>query len=531
MIQFTLGIIATILAVASIVVGRKDVLLPKPIMYYVITPVMAVVGAILIVISTAIFVEDDQGGIIVKKFGGDLQGGAIVATNGEKGPQAYVLPPGWHFGYWPWLYNLKAVKNIDIAQGQIGVVTAKDGVPLDEGNIFAPEWESPKDMLDGTKFLMSGKGHKGPQLTVLPPGQYRYNPRLFDITVRGALEVPVGSVAVIKSNVGETYVPKEGEKVETVNGVPMVPNGYRGIWKQALQPNAYYMHPDAYIVRFVQTTKRVYSYTSDKASSNKSDRPGEDNSVEVKTKDGYMFPVDVRTSVKISAENAPYVVATLADPDADQNKDGFDVLEERAILPSIRSIFRNTAEDKGALEYINSRSLIEKDATAKFKKDMEEFKIDVDRVYIADIGLDSTAEGKALMKTQTDKELANQQQETFKEQQKAEEERAKMVRAEEAANQEKLKQVAAAKVEIAKNEAMAKKEMAIGEAAAYKEKIAAFGGVSEYLKALMVEKVSEVVPQVKMPQILVLGGDSGGLNNTLLTPVLADMAKKEEKKK
>ena len=526
MIMFILGMLVFFAGVVGIVGSKsftgEDV---PPIAVKSLSFLLLVVGGVLTLASTAIYVEDNQGGVVSVKFGADLPAGKIVSTEGEKGPQAKVLPPGWHFGYWPWQYDLTSIDNIDILSGQIGVVTAKDGKPLPKGEVFAPEWEDPQAMLDGMGFL-NGNGHKGPQVTVLPPGQYRYNPRLFTIAVKPALEVPVGQVAVIKSNVGETYVPEEGKTVESVNGIPIVPNGYRGIWKNALQPNAYYIHPEAFIVKFVQTTKRVYSYTAKERASVTTDRPSEDNSVEVKTKDGFKFPVDVRVSVKISAEDAPYVVAMLADPDSDPNNDGFDVLEDRAILPSIRSIFRNTAETKGALEYLDSRSVIEKDATSLFSNDMEEFKVDVDRVYIAAIGLDKTPEGAELLKTQTDKELAVQQEDTYKQQEQAQLQRASMVKATEDADQEKLKAAAAAKVIIAKSEAESKENLAKGEAAAYREKIEAFGGVNEYIRALMIEKLVEAIPDMTLPQTLVIGGGSGGSSNeALLTPLLTEMLK------
>lgn len=486
-----------------------------------------IISIVLICISTAIKVESGQSGIVTKKFGTDLPSGSIVATKGEKGPQAKILPDGWHFGYWPWLYDLSSVENKMIKQGEIGVVTAMDGLPLPEGEIFANAWESPKEMLDAETFLTSGKGFKGPQLTVLPPGQWRYNPRLFTIVTSPSLEVPVGSVSVIKANAGN--LADNTQVAETVNGVSIVPTGFRGIWKQALQPNAYYIHPQAYIVKTVKATKRIYSYTAKKESGAKSDRPTQDNAVTVKTKDGFEFPVDVRVSVKISAESAPYVVAMLGDPDADEDRDGFDTLEELVILPSIRSIFRNTAESKGALEYLNSRSIIEKEATSLFSQDMAKYKIDVDSVYIAQIGLTDTPEGKELIKTQTDRELANQQIKTFVEQQKAELERAKMVKAEEDANQEKFKAEAVAKVAIATSEADAKKALALGEAAAYKEKIAAFEGVEQYIRALAVERLVEVVPQIKLPNTLIIGGGSGSTNENLLTPILNGMLQQQQK--
>ena len=214
-------------------------------------------GPILVVASTAIYVADNQGGVVVVKFGKDLPPGSIIATNGEKGPQAYVLPPGYHFFYWPWIYELESVNNVEIERGYVGVVLAKDGADLPEGEIYAQEWESTKEMLDGYNFLTSGKGQKGPQLTVLTPGQYRYNPRLFDIEAKPAVTVKVGEVAVVKANAGKRF---DGI-TEKVNGVPMVPNGYRGIWDTALIPDQYYMHPDAYEIIHVMTTNRIYSYT------------------------------------------------------------------------------------------------------------------------------------------------------------------------------------------------------------------------------------------------------------------------------
>jgi len=168
----------------------------------VIVPIIAIT---LIIVSSAIFVDEDMSGVIVIKFGQDLPVGKIIATSGEKGPQARILPPGWHFGYWPWNYELREVPTITIPSGHVGVVEARDGAhPLAKGEIFAFEWDDPQEMLDGAKFM--AKGQRGPQLTVLTPAQYRYNPMIFDVKVRPALEVPIGKVAVIKANVGKDPV-------------------------------------------------------------------------------------------------------------------------------------------------------------------------------------------------------------------------------------------------------------------------------------------------------------------------------------
>jgi len=486
-------------------------------------------GLFLLILSTIAVVGDDQGGLVRVNFGKNLPAsgaGSIVATKGEKGPQAKVLPQGVHFWYWPFLYSVSSVDIIDIPEGKIGIVTAKDGLPLPKDTVFADTWKDPAKLLDGQFFLTEGKGYKGPQLTVLPPAKYRYNPRLFKIEFADALDVKVGTVAVIKANAGEVYKPKEGEKVEVVNGVPIVPNGYRGIWKDALTPNMYYMHPNAYDVKLVQTVKRVYSYTSAKGISSKSDRPGQDFSMGVRTKDAFEFPVDVRVSVKVLAENASYVVALLQDPDADLNEDGFDILEEKAVLPSLRSIFRNTGEDKGAIAYVQSRSEIETAATLQFTNDMKAYRIEVDKVYIAKIGLSDTEEGKKLLQTQTNKEIALREQEMYKEQVLAENERAKEVKAKTEAEKQKDIVESEVKIEIAKNEADARIKKAEGDATYNAKVIESLGGVESYV---MLELARDAITQWKgsVPSILSIGntGSGGGLMNSLVATMLKNSNK------
>src|SRR5262245_32214560 len=67
--------------------------------------------------------------------GGPLEGGKIVAINGENGPQAQILRPGFHAKF---LLNVFYVvdtskKETEIPPGKIGVLTAKDGTPLRAG--------------------------------------------------------------------------------------------------------------------------------------------------------------------------------------------------------------------------------------------------------------------------------------------------------------------------------------------------------------------------------------------------------------
>lgn len=572
---------AFVFLMASRISSDEDIRIGTGTLRLLATPLF-LIGIGLVVWSTAEYVEADKTGLVSVKFGTALPQGDIIATNGEKGPQAYVLPPGWHFWYWPWQYEIKLADTIEIQKGMIGVVTAKDGKPLPDGEIYAPEWESSLDMLDGMKFLKSENGHKGPQLTVLTPGTYRYNPNLFDIKTAPALDVPIGQVAVIKANAGERYIPEEmsetpedarkratkaveaqlakdgitilsqeeydkfekkdlavteaqkqklideyklpklyKEGYEEVNGVPIVPNGHRGIWQKALTPNQYYLHPDAYVVTLVKTTNRMYNYTDESTLGTK-DRPGQNDSIGVKTKDGYKFPVDVRASVKISAQDAPYVVAMLADPDADEDRDGFDTLEEIVTKPTIRAIFRNNAETSGALEYINSRSEIEKSATRQFSTALSIYRLETDGLYVGDIGLDKTPEGAELLATQTDREKATQEIDTWKQKTAAQVARAESVRAEAEAENEKTLVEAEIKKKAAKDEADALIEVARGKAGGAKQEIEAVGGFENYVLL----KVSELVAESwngNVPQTVVAGGSGEGLNTAVLSQMLKQL--------
>jgi hypothetical protein len=119
-----------------------------------------------IALSSVRYVDDDQVGIVVKNaLGPKLPSSKIIATEGEMGPQAAALPPGWHFWYWPVIYDVEKDYVINIEDGQVGLLTTTDGQPLPPGDIYAPEWsqEAFKGMLDAEYFLAEGGGNKGPQ--------------------------------------------------------------------------------------------------------------------------------------------------------------------------------------------------------------------------------------------------------------------------------------------------------------------------------------------------------------------------------
>ena len=497
---------------------------PRPVRVALValSPLLLIVGFL---IGSSVIVPADRSGIVHKHVGPALAGGSIVARNGEQGPQAEILGPGWHFGFLPFMYAVEIVPVAVIEHGKLGFVTAKDGAPLGEGQTFAKVWDSTAEMLDPATFLAKG-GQRGPQTTVLSPGTYRFNPVLHDITAIDVLNVPAGTVAVIKSNTG---VEPTGD-LPVVNGVPLVLREQKGIWREALKPGAYYLNTQAYIATLVRTSQRVYTYQTAQVRA-KSKDAGQDWSVSVRSKDGFSFPVDVRIGCAVEAANAPYLVALLGDPDRrvrdDQEDEELEILEAKVVLPAVRTIFRNVAETMNALEFVNARSTIERIATERMKAELAKFHLTCDGVYVGNIHLDASEAGKKLILTQTDREVAFNQQNLYGEQKKAEEARAAFVKAQEEADQQRNLAKATYEVHVKEQQAKARAAEAKGEAdyqiitgegraKAYDAMVKSLGR-EQVAQLELLKLVSEGKIQIT-PQVMVSG--NGGINDALAGTIL-----------
>lgn len=515
-----LSVLVLAVSVGAAIIFRRD---KEP-----ITPIacfVALLASGAFVFSSMEYVPETKVGVVIKKMGTPLPAGQIVARNGETGPQADILSPGWYFWYWPWAYEIEETDIVEVPSGNVGVVTTTDGKPL-QGQIFAPEWTNVEDMLNATKFLQNG--FKGPQLTVLTPGKYRLNPRLFTVKPAPAVIVNVGEVAVVKANAGQSVA--EGSST-MVNGVPLVKKGSQGIWDTALLPGMYYMHPEAYQVVKVSTANRVYDYAEcdDKKIS---------DPILVRSKDGFTFPVDIRCTLNVGAENAPYLVGLLANPDAKvtegEDRGMICNLEAKTILPSIRTILRNTAEKLTAFEFVDQRSQVERDCSTAFGTKMKDFKINSDGCYIGQIDFDHNPQIKSLMQTRTDREVALNQQKMYQEQERSQQERAKFVKASEEAEQQKLLVAAQYEVQIAGQKALAKQAEAQGQAkfveitfAARKdayEKMATSIGKDGVTMLEMLQIVKDGKIQIT-PQVMVNGNSSSGMIDALAGTIMGSMVK------
>jgi len=461
--------------------------------------------------SSIRYVGEDAVGVVIRNFGSDLPQGTIIATRGEKGPQASVLGPGWHFWLWPGIFDVETSPIVEIKNDEVGLLTTTDGQALPEGVAFATEWNAPqfRDMLDAEIFLTTGKGFKGPQAAVLKPGKYRINPKLYRVEKVAVTNIEKATVGVVKSNVGDKVT--EGERT-------LVKEGQRGIWNAPLMPDKVYLNTKAYEVTVISTRERILRYTKGHAE-------GEETEIMVRTSDGFTFPVDVRIKYSVLPEDAPRVVSKVGD-----DQEGLrDVLNS-----AVRAIFRNNAEGVKALDYVQQRSHQEQQSLVMLQEEMRKIGVTVSQVAIGDVGDEATL--GALLKTQTDREIALQEQETYREQQRAAEQKKELTRTEQEAEEERRLATASYEVQIAEQE----KERRIIEANAEAEAIKIKAGAQADAYRLVAEQIGQgnaaLVELLKIvgerginitPRVMVIGGNgaagSAGMSSAETTALIGTM--------
>src|SRR5882762_11041742 len=249
-----------------------------------------VIALICLAATSYVHVESDEIAVLNKIYGTtSLPGEHIIATNGEKGPQAEILTPGWH----PWflvnvIYQVENKKVVSIPSGKYGFLNAKDGAPLRPDQFLADSFPPGHelDMLDAEYFLTHA-GQRGPQTTILTPGNYRLNTYLWDLSIYNAVDVAEGFVGVVKSNVidsvhfgnlvvdkpnscqqkmvwtnasGEAVAAKEAKSDEGKLTAILVPVGCIGIWEKALQPGRYYANEAAYNITMMSTRVQTWEF-------------------------------------------------------------------------------------------------------------------------------------------------------------------------------------------------------------------------------------------------------------------------------
>jgi regulator of protease activity HflC (stomatin/prohibitin superfamily) len=179
-------------------------------------------------------------------------------------------------------------------------------------------------------------------------------------------------------------------------------------------------------------TDSIVTVKSEKTLSEKAEEFFKFSQLRVTSKDGFQLNVDVRMVIRIHPANAAFVIARFG---------SVANLIEQIVHPLIDSSFRNNAGEKKAIEFVHSRSDLQKEALERAREEFEKYNVEAQNLLIAYIDVD-----KSLLDTQTRKEIAIQQQAQYAEEASAQE---KLIAVrEKSARAEKQKDVIEAKLSV-----------------------------------------------------------------------------------
>ena len=256
---------------------------------------------------------------------------------------------------------------------------------------------------DAEAFITAG-GFKGLQEQVVLAGRYFINPRFATVEIKPMTEVPIANVGVVIAYVGDEGKDLSGDNFKHGN---LVSRGQKGVWYDPLDPGKYPINPFTHKVELVPTANIVLNWATGKSEAHKLDEKL--STITVRSSDGFTFNLDVSQIIHIPRNDAPKVIArfgTMAN------------LVTQVLEPTIGNYFRNAAQTSDVIEFLRHRSERQAEAKNAISAALTEYNVCAIDTLIGDI-----TPPEALMKTLTDRKIAEQEQVTYKTQQLAEETR------------------------------------------------------------------------------------------------------------
>lgn len=470
-----------------------------------------------------VIVPEDKIGLVTKKFvlfgdNKELPDGRIIATLGEAGFQAKTLAPGLYFWMWIWQYDVTMESFTIIPEGKIGLVLAKDGSEIPTGNILA-KYADCDSFQDAEKFLSNG-GQRGRQTTYITAGSYRINTMIFQVSTTDMIriqesmvgiittldgrpieagqiagkmvdghnnfqdfdlfienggnrglqpqvilagsynlnpwaiqieetlmtEIPIGFVGVVISYIGQEGHDLTGSDFKHGN---IVEKGFKGVWLEPLGPGKYPINKYIMKVELVPTTNLVLNWAAARSEAHNLDKNL--STITVRSKDGFPFNLDVSQIIHVPTAEAPKVIARFGN---------MVNLVSQVLEPTIGNYFRNSAQDSDVIAFLSTRKERQESAKSHIKKVLDEYNVNAVDTLIGDI-----VPPESLMKTLTDRKIAEEQKVTYDTQKQAQETRQGMEKETAIADMQKDIVKAQQSVEIAERTASATVKKAEGDAA------------------------------------------------------------------
>jgi uncharacterized membrane protein YqiK len=384
---------------------------------------------------------------------------AFLTNGGEKGRQLAFLTAG-QYRINPSLFQVVTADNANdvglhpsqlevyqVAADTVGVVTALDGKPTPSGDLAGPEVKGHDNFQRGQAFVEAG-GCRGLQEQVLLAGAWNLNPWFVKVELVPMTEIPIGYVGVVVSYVGREHVDLSGE--DFTHG-DLVEKGRKGVWIEPLLPGKHPVNVRVMKVELVPTTNIVLNWAT-RTEAHKYDEKLQP--ITVRSKDGFSFTLDVSQIIHIGMKSAPRVISRVGSM---QN------LVDHVLQPTVANYFRNSAQQVSVLEFLSARSVRQQEAFNAIREATLAYDVECIDTLIGDI--QPPAE---LMKTQTDRKIADELQRTFEVQREAQMKRQMLERETAVANMQAEVVRSEQMVRIAEKNALAAAEKAKGEAARVK---------------------------------------------------------------
>jgi uncharacterized membrane protein YqiK len=434
---------------------------------------------------------------------------------------------------------------VSIPDNAVGIVTTLEGKPLADGQIAGKIIADHNKFQDVDLFLANG-GYKGLQEQVMLAGSYFLNPWFVKVDTVNMTEISIGYVGVVISYVGEDGPDVSGVDFKHGN---IVARGNKGVWAEPLGPGKYPINPLILKVELVPTTNLVLNWANARSEAHQLDKNL--STITVRSKDGFPFNLDVAQIIHIPATEAPKVIARFGN---------MVNLVSQVLEPTIGNYFRNSAQDSDVIAFLGTRKERQESARDHIGKVLEQYNVSGVDTLIGDI-----VPPESLMKTLTDRKIAEEQKVTYETQKQAQETRQSLEKETAIADIQKeivkadqgvliaeriadasvkkatgdadsvriLAKADAEKISLTGN-AEAEKILAVGKSSAetYKLAVEAMGG-NNFTQMKVMESIGEQRIKI-MPDILINGGDgTGGAIGGLLGLQLLEQVRKnnDEKKK
>ncbi|MBC8061611.1 MAG: flotillin family protein [Clostridiaceae bacterium] len=298
-------------------------------------------------------------------------------------------------------------------EDMVAVVTVHDGPSLAKDNIIAPTVGDDSDDLnyhnnfqDIEKFLSAG-GFRGRQYQVLADGTYYINRFFATIELIRKTVIPVGFVGVVVSYTGPKGIDSTGDDYKHGE---LVPNGFRGVWKDALMPGKYAFNTFAGSIFKIPTTNVILKWIFDQVGSHKYDENLKE--VSLITKDAFEPSLPLSVVFHIDYRKAPLVIQRFGD---------IKMLVDQTLDPMVSAYFKNVGQTKTLIELIQQRSDIQNQSSNEMKQKFDHYNIELEEVLIGTPNSSNDNKVEFILTQLRDRQVATEQLETYAKQQKASE--------------------------------------------------------------------------------------------------------------